>query len=93
MDEQFKAVELTVSGTVQDVNFRQWTIQQATQLGVAGWVRNNVDRTVTIVAEGRPDSVESFIEHIKRGPSYGQVTDVDVRDAESHGFVGFSISS
>lgn len=93
MESQTKGVELTVAGTVQDVNFRQWTVREATRLGVGGWVRNNTDRTVTIVAEGPVEPVETFIERVKVGPAYGQVESVDVRDAEVHGYASFTISS
>ncbi len=92
MDAQTKAVELTVSGTVQGVDFRQWTVREATRLGLGGWVRNNTDRTVTILAEGPIEPVETFIERVKQGPSYGQVEGVDVRDAEVHGYSGFIIT-
>jgi acylphosphatase len=89
---QNKSVELTLSGQVVGVGLRQWTQMTATQVGVAGWVRNNLDRTVTIHAEGPTETVDVFVERLRR-PSLEavRVDDVQVRDIEAHGYSGFSI--
>ncbi len=86
-----KAVQLTVSGAVVGVNFRNWAKQQADRLGVGGWVRNNVDRTVTIEAEGPAESVDQFVEFVRRGPEQATIEAVDVREAEIRGLSGFSV--
>jgi len=88
---QEKSVQLTVSGNVVGVNFRNWAKRQADRLGVGGWVRNNVDRTISIEVEGSSDAVDEFIELVKRGPEQATVEDVDVRDGELRGLAGFSI--
>ena len=40
------ALRLTVHGRVQGVFYRDWTIRNARELGLAGWVRNEADGTV-----------------------------------------------
>ena len=45
-------IDVIVTGKVQGVWFRRYTQEKARELGVNGWVRNESDGTVTIVAEG-----------------------------------------
>lgn len=93
MDGETRAVELTVTGTVTGVGFRQWAAREATRLGVGGWVRNNVDGTVSMEVEGAGDAVASFIELARRGPEPEMVTDVRESDTESHGYSAFTVEA
>lgn len=87
-----RSVELTVTGKVVGVDFRNWAAREGTRLGLGGWVRNNSDQTVTLAAEGPTEAVDSFIELVRRGPSGATVDGVDVREAgESHGYSGFQV--
>lgn len=70
---------LIVFGRVQGVGFRFTTKQVAKELGVNGWVRNLLDSSVEIEAEGNAKKVEQFIDAIKANPSpVAKVTDVDL---------------
>lgn len=65
-----------VSGVVQAVGFRYWTVRKAEELGLTGTVRNNDDGTVGIVAEG-PQSVVLELRRWLRSPDApGRVDDV-----------------
>lgn len=87
-----RSVELTVTGKVVGVDFRNWAAREATRLALGGWVRNNIDQTVSIAAEGSRDAVDAFIELVRRGPAGAEVTGVDVREAgEAHGYAGFQV--
>ena len=50
----------TVHGRVQGVFFRQNTRQQAQQLHLTGYARNNPDGTVTIEAEGPAEALNAL---------------------------------
>lgn len=69
---------LRVEGRVQGVFFRANTIEQATRLGVKGWVRNCPDGSVEIVAEGEKTQVENLIGWCHRGPPGARVDRVGV---------------
>ncbi len=73
------AVHLIVEGEVQGVGFRAFTRSIAFQLGLVGWVRNEIDGTVEIWAEGPRPSLQRLIEAVRRGPSGGFVTDLQIR--------------
>ena len=73
-----KAVRCTVHGRVQGVGFRYTMVKQAQRLGLTGWIRNDPDGTVEVVAEGDEQALRRFVEKLKKGPPAARVTDVDV---------------
>lgn len=87
--EQIRAV---VHGLVQGVGFRYHTRQVAQQLGVVGFVRNQPDGTVEIVAVGTSDQVNSLLNWANQGPAAARVTQVDTEPLSglTH-FDGFTI--
>jgi len=87
--ERMKAV---VKGRVQGVGFRFFVIRQAEQQGLVGYVRNRVDRTVEVVAEGSRDKLELFLEHLRKGPRAAEVSAVEVTwSPASGGFHDFHV--
>jgi acylphosphatase len=80
-------------GLVQGVWFRETCRRAASDLGVAGWVRNRADGTVEALFEGPTAAVARMVSWCRTGPSRAEVTAVDVAE-EPIGdppFVGFSI--
>lgn len=73
-----QAAQVVVQGRVQGVWFRASTREQASRLGVLGWVRNRDDGAVEIHAEGAPGAVASFVEWCRQGPPLAQVETVDI---------------
>jgi acylphosphatase len=84
------SVRLRITGRVQGVGYRAWTVQTATRLGLRGWVRNRADGSVEALVSGDDDAVAGMIEECRKGPFAARVTDVDARDAEDDGSDGFS---
>lgn len=67
-----------VSGSVQGVSFRWYTIEQARSHKVAGWVRNIPDGRVEAVFEGADEAVASMVEWCRTGPRHADVSHVEV---------------
>jgi acylphosphatase len=87
-------VRLTIDGRVQGVYFRASTLQEAQNLGLAGWVRNRPGGSVEVVAEGARIKLEELIAWCRHGPTGARVTNVDIRwEAPEHGFRGFTIKN
>jgi acylphosphatase len=81
---------LVVTGRVQGVFFRDWTVEQARGLGLDGWVRNRADGSVEAVVAGAPEQVEAMIERARHGPPAARVDDVAVsEDASAEVLDGF----
>ena len=68
---------IIVSGRVQGVGFRYFTIDEARRRGVAGWARNRPDGTVEIEAQAEESALESFIQAVRTGPSYSSVSKLE----------------
>jgi len=80
-----KAVRAWVSGRVQGVWYRSWTVETAGALGLSGWVRNRSDGTVEALFAGPPDAVDRMLEACRRGPSAAVVRDVVTEPADDPG--------
>ncbi|MBN2096693.1 acylphosphatase [Candidatus Peregrinibacteria bacterium] len=74
-------VHLTISGRVQGVFFRAHTQEKAEELGVKGWVANEADGTVSVVAEGPENKVNNLVDWCHGGPSTSQVEKVEIDHA------------
>ena len=68
-----------IRGDVQGVGFRYFVLRKAQQLGLRGWVRNNDDGTVELVAEGARQDLEQLKRAVGEGPRMARVDRVDTR--------------
>lgn len=81
-----------IHGDVQGVGFRAFTREHAWRLGVQGYVRNAVDGTVEVVAEGEREMLQTFLRILNDGPRYGRVSRVDAEWSEATDeFKGFGV--
>jgi acylphosphatase len=80
-----KRLSATVHGRVQGVAFRAYTQEQAIQLGVRGWVANQYDGTVRVVATFRDDALQRLLTWLHHGPPAAQVTHVEAVWGEGTG--------
>ena len=78
-----KRIEAVVYGLVQGVSFRQYTQQEARRLGLTGWVKNEPDRTVRVVAEGSEMALQQLVEWLHVGSPYGRGDKVIVQWQEA----------
>ena len=76
---------IRVSGTVQGVGFRYAVRARARSAGITGYVKNNEDNTVEIVAEGARPYIESFIRKIRSVGEPVVVDDIQVSHQEATG--------
>jgi len=72
-----RRLRATVHGRVQGVGFRAYTAAEGRRLGLSGWVRNELDGTVSVVAEGSDPALEALLAWLHRGPPLARVTSVD----------------
>ncbi len=72
------AVHVIVDGRVQGVWFRAWTRQEASKLGLRGWVRNRRDGTVEAVVCGENSVVDEMVQRLHVGSPASRVDNVTV---------------
>jgi len=75
-----EACVVTVRGRVQRVGYRRFVCDTADELGVAGSVKNEVDGSVTIFAQGEPEVLKRFAELVG-APLRGRVSQVAVEES------------
>ena len=73
-----KRVHIAVTGRVQGVGYRYFALNSANERGLAGWVRNRLDGSVEIEAEGRSPALEDFESSLRQGPRWSSVENVTV---------------
>lgn len=78
-----RTVRACITGRVQGVWFRAWTRNEATRLGLTGWVRNEADGSVTALLSGPRDAVEEMAQLLWQGPPHADVTGVKLEDIEA----------
>lgn len=72
-----KSLTIKLYGLVQGVFFRDAVAKKAFELGVTGFVENQPDGTVVVVAEGDEVSLKELLNWSKCGPEFAQVEKVE----------------
>lgn len=79
------AIRIIISGHVQGVGYRAWTVETANAFGLKGWVRNRSEGTVEALFSGKEATVHAMIEACKKGPAFSRVDGIDSYAAEESG--------
>lgn len=66
-----------IRGRVQGVGFRWFVDREARQLGLHGWVRNNLDGSVEVLAAGTEAQIEALRARLREGSRGSRVDSVD----------------
>ena len=74
-----------IRGNVQGVGFRYFIQRKARQLNLRGWVRNNDDGTVELVAEGSRPELEQLMMAAEEGPRLARVQRVEAQWSSATG--------
>jgi acylphosphatase len=72
-----QARRFVVRGRVQGVGYRWFVEREAHVLGIAGWVRNNADGSVEVLAMGSSDQLLGLRSRLRAGPRAARVDDVE----------------
>jgi acylphosphatase len=72
-----QARRFIVRGRVQGVGFRWFVEREAHMLGIAGWVRNNLDGSVEVLAMGTREQLAGLRSRLQQGPRAARVDNVE----------------
>lgn len=78
-------VRAEITGRVQGVGYRVFARDAAAALGLVGYVRNQPDGSVCLVAEGPRPALEALLAECRVGPRFGRVTGVDAHWSDATG--------
>ncbi|XP_010423726.1 PREDICTED: uncharacterized protein LOC104708793 [Camelina sativa] len=88
-----KTVRMVIKGRVQGVCYRNWTVENAEQLGLKGWVRNRRDGSVEALFSGPPETVDEMHQRCRRGPPAAMVTGLEAFPSTEQPGAGFEYRS
>lgn len=74
-----------IHGKVQGVGYRFFATRVARRLGLKGWIQNNRDGAVEALVEGEGSVIDEWLEELKEGPRYAEVTKIDQETKEFTG--------
>ena len=76
------AYKINIQGRVQGVGFRWFTMQIAQQMNLSGYVMNLRNGDVEVFIQGDETIVQEFMDRLKQGPSFSQITNLTINDAD-----------
>lgn len=68
-----RALRWIVTGRVQGVSYRFFTQDEASRLGLGGWVRNLSDGSVEVRLHGPSEKIETLRRRLHQGPPLARV--------------------
>jgi len=72
-------IHVLISGKVQGVGFRDFTMRNARRIGgIKGYVKNLEDGRVELVAEGHKFNLDRLVRRIRRGPRAAKVEEIKI---------------
>lgn len=80
--EQIKRYKAVITGNVQGVGLRVFVVDNASKLGITGWVKNMADGTVEMEAQGNPDKLDQLFATIKKGNFIIKVDNIDYTEID-----------
>jgi len=81
-EKTIEARRFIVRGRVQGVGFRWFVEREAHILGIGGWVRNNHDGSVEVLAQGTRDQLSGLRSRLREGPRAARVDAVEESEAK-----------
>ena len=86
-------ITIVITGKVTKVGFRNFVKKRAVELGLKGTVRNTLDNTVEVVAEGPDQAIKQLVRSCAGGPPRAKPKNVHVHkpEPETGEFKGFTI--
>ena len=83
---------LVIFGKVQGCGFRRRICNMAEQVGVAGWVWNNQDGSVTAEMQGTEEQIKKILELVENSSELIKIRKIDTVDIQVEtGDSGFGI--
>lgn len=81
--QQERSVQLLISGRVQGVGFRYYTLAAARRLGLVGWVKNLPGGEVEVRVTGPGSTLEALRRELRQGPPGSRVDALEETALES----------
>lgn len=92
MTQQIISKKIIIRGIVQGIGYRWFVEGIAKEEGICGYVKNNPDGSVEVVAEAKDNtSFERFLNRIKTEHKYAIIKEIDITDCVPYYYKNFKI--
>jgi len=71
-----RSVHISIYGTVQGVNYREWARSSCLKLSIFGWIRNSSDGSLECFLQGDEDNINNFLINCWDGSPNSEVDDI-----------------
>ena len=71
-------IQCLITGKVQGVGYRNFVESAVAELGLFGYVKNNEDGSVSVLAQGEPDILRQVVEYLHEGSLLSKVEGVSI---------------
>ena len=79
---------LRIHGKVQGVGYRFFATRVARRLGLKGHIQNLRDGSVEAMVEGEGTAIDEWIEELREGPRFAEVSRIDQEKRDYRGTFG-----
>jgi acylphosphatase len=79
---------IKIHGKVQGVGYRFFATRVARRLGLKGTIENIRDGYVEAIVEGEKSVIDEWLEELKEGPRYAEVTNIEQETKDYTGRLG-----
>ena len=71
--EKMEEIEIKIQGRVQGVNLRSVIKNKAEAMQLTGFILNNADGSVSILAQGEKKNLEEFLSYLNSSPGFSKI--------------------
>jgi len=86
-----KHFNIVIWGQVHNIGFRYLSKEKADELGLYGFVRNELKGQVYIEVEGEKESLQKFIDWARTGPEGASIEKFDIKESPIKNYSSFEI--
>ena len=91
MTNKLETRQITISGRVQGVGFRNWVKKNCINLSLVGNARNTLDMKVEVITTGCKANLDKFCDKCKSGPTLAKVESINIKVIDLKTFSSFKI--
>lgn len=78
-----KQYTIKIKGEIQGVGFRFWLREKANNLNIKGFVRNQDNGDVYVLAQGEQEDLDDFLDICSGGPELAKVKKIDHQEDQN----------
>lgn len=88
-----KTIRATINGTIHGVGYKYFVLKTALSNHIGGYIKNENDGTMTIIANGYSEQIDTFLSIIESGNGFTEIDFIAISEEPMTVFKEFRIIS